>query len=93
MEHCLATGEPFPKILLLQIDGGSENTAKVFYALCQLLVKLDVFEEIEINRLPVGHTHDDIDALFGTLWTHMRNLPLMTPDQWKEECLKAFKSK
>ena len=50
------------KTLFLQIDGGPENTR--FLALASLLVSRRVggVEEIIVTRLPVGHTHEDIDA-------------------------------
>lgn len=41
----------------------------------------------------VGHTHDDIDALFGTLWTHSRNKYLYTPQDYKSLYSNIFKNK
>jgi hypothetical protein len=90
MDYCLAHDKPFPRVLFLQIDGGSENTSKSFYALCEHLVREGVFDNIEVSRLPVGHTHEDIDALFGTLWRAAQGKTIITPQQWKEMALNAF---
>lgn len=50
-----------------------------------------VFEEIEVARLPVGHTHEDIDALFGVLWRALQNKTIMTPQDWEAMARKAFR--
>lgn len=90
-EHCLENNIAMPNILFVRIDGGSENANKVFYALCEQLVRDGVFEEIEVARLPVGHTHEDIDALFGVLWRALQNKTIMTPQDWEAMARKAFR--
>jgi len=52
----------FPLIIYWQVDGGSENANQYFLALCELLVALRIVREIRLTRLPVGHTHEEIDA-------------------------------
>ena len=91
MEYCIANNLPFPKTLLLQIDGGSENTSKAFMALCQLLVEQGIFDCVEVNRLPVGHTHEDIDALFGIIWMNTNCKVIKTPFQWTKYARSAFR--
>ena len=55
-------------ILFYQIDGGSENTNKYFIAICELLLSLRIIKtKIVLTRLPVGHTHEDIDQLFAVV--------------------------
>ena len=44
-----------------QIDGRSENT------MYEVLVARGLTTKIVISRLPVGHTHEDIDATFAKL--------------------------
>ena len=90
MDHCIKEDIPFPRVLFLQIDGGPENTSKVFYAMCENLVQMGVFDHIEAARLPVGHTHEDIDALFGVLWKAAQRKTLITPQQWEKMALAAF---
>ena len=50
-----------PDTIYYKVDGGSENTAKVMYGIAELLVK-GVVVNLFIARLPVGHTHVDIDS-------------------------------
>ena len=33
---------------------------------------------------------EDIDALFGKVWTALRTCTIMTPDQWRDKLLSAF---
>jgi hypothetical protein len=62
-----AEGIPWPKKFLLQADNASANKNRVVYALGELFARLGVFEEVRYSFLPVGHTHEDIDAMFGAL--------------------------
>ena len=58
--------KPLPPTLTLQLDNASgDNKNRWVFAFCSLLVYRAVFREIFINFLIVGHTHEDIDALFG----------------------------
>lgn len=61
-----------PETLYYQIDGGSENTARAVYFLCELIVARRLVKCIKLSRLMVGHTHCDIDAAFAKIWTHAR---------------------
>ena len=38
---------------------------------------------MQITRLPKGHTHADIDAVFGNIWTAVRAIHLLTQESWK----------
>ena len=90
MDYCIANDLAFPKHLSIQIDGGPENTSKVFYALCEHLVRIGVFDQIEVSRLPVGHTHEDIDALFGVIWRACQQKTIISPQAWETIVLSAF---
>lgn len=85
-----ADGTYFPHTLIIQTDGGSENTSLVFFAICETLVQHDVFKTIIINRLPVGHTHEDIDAMFGTIWTKIKNMNIRSPAEYDDAVMSAF---
>jgi hypothetical protein len=52
----------FPEKIYWQVDGGSENANKYCIAICELLVANTSIREILFTRLPVGHTHEDIDG-------------------------------
>ena len=45
------------------------------------------------NRLPVGHTHEDIDAVFALIWELVKDTCLMSPQQYKAMILRALKRK
>jgi hypothetical protein len=49
-----------------------------------------VTEEILLTRLPVGHTHEDIDAKFAKIWVACRNAMLDTPQLYKTTLEKVF---
>ncbi|CAM9195308.1 unnamed protein product, partial [Phaeothamnion confervicola] len=63
----LATRESLPRMLYLQVDGGSENRSQGFMQFLTLLVSWGIFDEIIHTRLPVGHTHEDIDQVFSRI--------------------------
>ena len=57
--------KPLPSVLNLQLDNATGNNNRFVFAFCSLLTYHGVFQEVYINFLIVGYTHDDIDALFG----------------------------
>ena len=61
------------------MDGGSENTAKAALAICELLVARRLTRRVILSRLLVGHTHEDIDAIFAVIWQFLKNKKVMTP--------------
>jgi hypothetical protein len=55
-----------PPILNLQLDNAcSDNKNRYTFCFFLLLVAKGVFREVYVNFMLVGHTHEDIDALFG----------------------------
>lgn len=54
--------------LYLQVDGGSENWNVLLFAVIDLLFDLyPNLQTVIVSRLPVGHTHIDIDRFFSYL--------------------------
>ena len=43
----------------------SDNKNKFVICFWSLFVAKKIFQEVYVNFIVVGHTHDDIDALFG----------------------------
>ena len=78
-----------PDTIYHQVDGGSENTAKASLALCELLVAKRLVRKVVLSRLPVGHTHEDIDGIFGLIWRTMMNTRVLTPFRYAADILKA----
>ena len=50
----------YPEELFLQVDGGSENANKFLLGMLEFLVYKRLIKTIHFNRLPTGHTHEDI---------------------------------
>ena len=48
--------------LYIEIDGAGDNTAKAVHACCEHLCIKKLCPLIILCRLPVGHTHEDIDS-------------------------------
>ena len=44
---------------------------RYLFAYAHMLVDMGLFQEVEINFLPVGHTHCDIDQLFSRFSVHL----------------------
>ena len=59
-----------PPVLNLQLDDATgDNKNRFVFVFCSLLTYHGVFQEVYINFLIVGHTHNDIDVLFGR-WSY-----------------------
>jgi hypothetical protein len=72
-----------PDTIYHQIDGGPENIAKTVLAVSELLVAKRLTKKVVLTRLPVGHTHEDIDAVFGVIWSKAMNHNVLSPKQYK----------
>jgi len=69
-----------PSVLYLQADNcAAENKNVYMLAFLSLLVSLDVFQEVYLSFLLVGHTHEDIDQLFSTAQTKFHTSSIHTP--------------
>ena len=62
----------FPEVLYLQADNATDNKNKTIFGMCELLRDMKVFRKIKYSFLPVGHTHEDVDASFGALSRRLR---------------------
>ena len=67
--------------LYLQIDNCGENINKTLIAFLTDLVRKKVFRKIKACFLMVGHTHDDIDPVFATISTYLRQVHVVCPDR------------
>ena len=65
--------------IYLQLDNTGSNKCVVVIVACCLLVALGVAKKVKINFLEVGHTHEDIDALIGSVVMKLRaqDLPIL----------------
>ena len=66
LPEVLVPPQSLPSILILQLDNASgDNKNRWVFAFCSLLVYKGIFREVYINFLIMGHTHEDIDVMFG----------------------------
>ena len=68
-----------PENLLLQLDNcAAENKNRYLFAYLSLLVAKGVFKTVQLGFLMVGHTHEDIDALFSRFSERLRTEMIFT---------------
>jgi len=62
----------WPPLLDIRLDNTTkDNKNKCVFGFMGWLVLTDVFKTVRVRYLSVGHTHEDIDALFGVLMQHL----------------------
>ena len=87
----LVPAKPLPPILNVQMDNVvSDNKNRLVFCFWYLLVAKRIFREVYVNFMLVGHTHDDIDALFGRWSMALRRadfptIPLLMKSFMKNE--------
>ena len=74
----------------MQIDGGSENANQYLLAMIELLAMKKMVRVAYVTRLPTGHTHSDIDAVFAIIWKLFRSAPCVTLQAYKDLIEKAL---
>ncbi len=84
----------YPTDIYIQIDDGAENVNEYAMHHCEHLVAKRMARNILFTRLPVGHTHDDIDGCFGFIWKYWykyRNI--INFSEFRQGVEQAFKDK
>jgi hypothetical protein len=76
--------------IYVQLDKCSTNKCATVIVACALLVKLGICRKVKVNFLEVGHTHEDIDALIGSVVTKLRIADLSTFDERVEAIKNAL---
>ena len=90
IKRCIDAKTPLPNKIYLLVDGASDNTAYCVHAAIEHLVGSGLCPIIEVWRLPVGHTHEDIDGRFGTLSTAIRDISVEYPSKFIRLAIEAF---
>ena len=60
-------GRHLPKKICIQMDNASDNKAMAVLAFAAYMIEEGLAEEISLNFLLVGHTHEDIDQMFSVI--------------------------
>jgi hypothetical protein len=82
----------WPRKLFVQLDNTSrDNKNHYVFAYFSYLVQKGIFRQVDINFLPVGHTHEDIDQLFSVVNRRMKTHDVFTFPQLQEEIKNAFR--
>ena len=82
----------YPEVVFWQADGARDNTSLTVFALCQYLIETGIVKrQIVFTRLPAGHGHEDIDAQFGIIWEAIRNIAVMTPQDYSTQLNAIFR--
>lgn len=87
-----ANDSQWPEEIYIQVDGASDNANKYVLGMCELLVAKKMAKLVIFSRLPVGHTHGDIDAAFGHLWKYLCKTPSVTVEAYQEAINNRFKN-
>ena len=74
LERSTEEGQAMPSHLWVQVDNAvGENKNQHVMRTLALLVDRGIFRSTVLSTLRVGHTHEDLDAVFGIVTRHIRN--------------------
>ena len=83
----------YPEEIFIQVDGGSENANQWVLGMLELLAINRIVKTVWYTRLPTGHTHEDIDGVFGVLWRMLREEHILTLEDYVTKVTDTFKAK
>ena len=86
-----ANGGKLTDDIYYQIDGGSKNANGSVLVFGEIIVAKRLCKILTVTRLPVGHTHEDIDAKFGVIWTRNRGQHIQSPQIATKLIMQSFK--
>ena len=75
-----------PRKLMLQTDNCVKDLKnQIVLSFYYLLVEKNIFEEVKITSMPVGHTHNDVDWMFGIIAQKLKRIDIPTFEALKSE--------
>ncbi len=84
----------FPPKMFIQLDNCMrENKNRYLLSYFECLVQWNVFSEVEVGFLPVGHTHEDIDQAFSCTSKRLSCHNAVTLSDLHQEVRQAYNSK
>jgi hypothetical protein len=76
------TMNTLPPVLMLQMDNcGRENKNHAVLGFLGMLVEENLFKEVYLNFLPVGHTHAKVDQRFSRVSCLLKPADIATMDE------------
>ena len=92
-QMCKERNMEFPAHLVIQSDNTVAQAKNHVTCMCLgVLVSKGFFKTITLNFMMVGHTHEDIDQLFGLLISHTLRLPgWQTPQEAMSAVAKSLR--
>ena len=74
LERSTEEGQAMPSHLWVQVDNAvGKNRNQHVMRMLALLVDKGICPSTVLSTLRVGHTHEDLDAVFGIVTRHIRN--------------------
>ncbi len=62
-----------PRTFYIQVDNCTkENKNRFLFSYIESLIHWNIFDQVEVSFLPVGHTHEDIDQTFSRTSDRLR---------------------
>jgi hypothetical protein len=86
-------GAQLPPHLHLLVDGGAENVNKTVFGFAASLLVNKVFELVTLSRLPVGHTHNQLDQQYQAPSQHFHGdaaVDAPTPHEFMQELKECY---
>ena len=75
-----------PKKLFIQTDNCGRDLKNQFvFTFYWTLVDLNIFEEIIVSHMPVGHTHGEVDQMFSVFASYLRKIEIPSFEYLLEE--------
>ena len=75
-----------PRKLLIQTDNCHKDLKnQLVLSFYYYLVEIDILDEVLISHMPVGHTHNDVDAFFSVIANKLKKVELPTFESMMKE--------
>ena len=78
------------RTLYVQMDNVSYNKCWTLFAGLSALISLEIVQKVKVSYCVVGHTHEDVDAIIGTVISHLRKRDIQSFTVFEEEVRKSI---
>ena len=92
LRRVLESRDSLPPTLIIQLDNTTqENKNSRMFSFLGMLIEKSLVEEIVINFSPVGHTHEDVDAIFSLIAQEFKKILARSIPELKASIGRAIK--